>query len=151
MAEARHSSSGIDLMVDAVDLQQKLSALSAQELKQIYTQTIRSVTVPLRRAVKSATPVGPTGNLKRSITSVVRYYGEFHIAMGFVGPNWWNRGRHGHIVELGTKKRYTKTGENRGMTTARPFIGPVFAANEAALQNAIAENLRVKLNAWWSR
>lgn len=125
--------------------------MTPAEEKRIFTRAIAVVAGPLQQAVKSHTPVGPTGNLKRSIAKVVKVYGGGKLAIGFVGPNWWNSGRHGHLVEEGTKMRYTKAGAYRGAAPAKPFLGPVFEANKSSLSEALGRQVWSQLEAWWRK
>lgn len=141
----------ISLTIDDKGLQRKLKAMTPQETGKVFTQAISAVSGPLVRAVKANTPVGPTGNLKRSIARNTRKYRGGKLVFGFVGPNWWNQGRHGHLVEHGTTARYTKTGKSTGVAQPRPFLKPVFDANIGTLQAGLEASLKNQLDAWWKK
>lgn len=142
---------GISFTVEDAGLKQKLRAMTPQEEGRIFTRAMTQVLGPLQRAVKANTPVGPTGNLKKSIAKVARKYGDGKLVLGFVGPNWWNQGRHGHLVEHGTVRRFTRTGKSTGLAQPKPFLGPVYNANRQILEDGLKSSVTNQLNAWWSK
>lgn len=54
--------------------------------------------------------------------------GRFPIpkGSGFVRIRYFSPRRVAHLIERGTKARFTKSGASRGSMRARPFIGPAF-------------------------
>ncbi len=69
---------------------------------------------PVFAQLLANTPVGPTGNLQKSVGQVVRVY-KTGIIYGVVGyrravskPDGGNRGYHSHLVEFGTQERVPK-------------------------------------------
>lgn len=144
---------GINLHIGVQDseLRRKLKMMTPQTTGQVLKKAISAISGPLTAAIKAATPVGKTGNLKKSIGQRVVAYRDGRIAIGFVGPRWHNRGRHGHLVEFGTKRRFTKAGENRGIAQPNPFLGPVFLAHKAELEAALTRSLKQQIEAFWSK
>lgn len=131
----------VSFEVDDAELLRKLATFDAAGTVRILNKAISPVARRVRQSLRSATPIGPTGNLKRSITSVARKYSGSGIVLNYVGPNWWNQGRHGHLVEGGTAMRYTKQGFRRGAATAKPFLGPWYQANVAAIEFELRRSL----------
>jgi len=105
-------------------------------------------------SIKAATPVGPTGNLKRAIGSRYKYYRRSTTDTAVIGPRiegkW--KGYHGHLIEQGTKDRIVKDWlglkkkglrrrgiwMNVGRMKAKPFMKPavlsvIAQAGEAGL------------------
>lgn len=102
---------------------------------------------PAQDALKSMTPVGPTGNLKRGIASKAKRYPKTGSAVAIVGyrkpgsskpPKEGTKRRnkpgdktqHQFLVEYGSKQRFTKNGANRGRM---PASRPVQQASAAAM------------------
>lgn len=73
----------------------------------------------LRSRLRSTAPVGPTGNLKKSIFMRMR-----RSRGDTIGAEVYTKGQgyHWHLVEYGTKKRETKAGANRGAARPKPFV-----------------------------
>lgn len=78
---------------------------------------IKAGMAPVEAALLANTPLGPTGNLKAAVGSVVRYYRGTMIAFGVVGykravskDTADNKGYHSHFVEFGTEDRVPKRG-----------------------------------------
>lgn len=73
----------------------------------------------LRSRLRSTAPVGPTGNLKKSIFMRMRR-GRGDV----IGAEVYTKGKgyHWHLVEYGTKSRQTKSGANRGVARPKPFV-----------------------------
>jgi len=73
---------------------------------------IKAGLAPVEAALLANTPLGPTGNLKASVGSAVRYYRGSMVAFGVVGYKRAvskntadNKGYHSHFVEFGTADR----------------------------------------------
>lgn len=75
----------------------------------------------------------PTGNLLSALRIVYRKQYLMSLA-GYTG-----RGRHAHLVDLGTRKRTTKDGKNRGVMPANYFWTD---ARQSEEQNAMREILK---------
>ena len=90
--------------------------------------------------MKAAAPVGRTGNLRRSITMMVRSMNGAGVQSILVGPAW-PLGAHGHLVEHGTKDRYSRGGAYRGRMPANPFIRRTYDAHKDEVRTALEEIL----------
>lgn len=141
----------ITFTVQDADLLRKLRAMTTAEHGRVFQKAIRDVSGPLMRAVKANTPVGPTGNLRRSIGQNIAQYQDGKVVFGFVGPRWYNQGRHGHLVEHGTTQRYTRLGHSRGVMPSAPFLGPVYEANRTVLEEGLSASLRIQIEGFWQR
>ncbi len=73
---------------------------------------LRKAAKPALEALKSITPKGPTGNLRKSIQITVRNYWNQGNAAAFVehksSKRLGKKGMHSSILEFGTKPRFTK-------------------------------------------
>lgn len=84
--------------------------------RKYLNQSMRRSIKPFLPALRAATPVGATGNLRRSAGNRVKQYahGDWHVAVGVVGfrkggKDPRKRGNHAGLVERGTRARYRKT------------------------------------------
>ena len=59
----------------------------------VVAAAIRKAIQPVTRRLRQVTPVGPTGNLKRSVASKVVQYKQVGVAVGIVGYTRAGRGR----------------------------------------------------------
>lgn len=104
---------------------------------------------PLVDKEKLLAPEGPTGNLVTSIGAIRRPFRSAD-ALGetWVGPRRRKpyMGKHGHLIELGTKKRRTKRGFNRGSGPALPFVRPAFEATKAIVEGLMIGEIRKIIN-----
>lgn len=80
--------------------------------------------------IKEATPVGETGNLKRSLK---KQKWKRSIGVGFTKPD----GSHAHLVEYGHD--LVKNGVKVGHVEAHPFFAPTWEANAPELKKKIKE------------
>jgi hypothetical protein len=110
---------------------------------------------PAVAALKRTTPVGPTGNLRRAVTTKTKRYPKTGVGVAMVGyikpgskkaPARGKRADlsyHQFIVEYGTKQRFTSKGANRGVSPARM---PVRMAWQS-VEGVVAANLEGELKA----
>lgn len=109
---------------------------------------------PANDKLKTITPVGRTGNLKRSIAIKPKRYPKTKSAVAIVGfrrPNSSkppksptkrrnrpaDKSQHQLLVEYGSRPRFNKSGASRGRM---PVIGPIAQAS-AATMSAVKGNL----------
>jgi hypothetical protein len=59
--------------------------LPPRQASMVIGDAIKKAIVPLTQRLRQVTPVGPTGNLKRAVTSKVVKYEESGVAVGIVG------------------------------------------------------------------
>ncbi len=145
---------GISFDLDRGDyavLMKRLRSMTLVEQGNMFAAALRTVASPFVRAVKRQTPVGPTGNLKRSISHDIKKYRGGQLVYAYIGPSWWNRGRHGHLVEYGTKRRINKRGQNRGIMPMNPFLTPTFLANKSGLETALAASVAANVEKIWGK
>lgn len=86
-------------------------------------------------------PVGPTGNLKKSIiTKLLRKIGNWpRTAMAAVNNK---KAPHAHLIEFGTSRRYQKTtGRYTGIGPAKPFWRPAVDTNFQRVYKDIRDKL----------
>ena len=132
-------------------------SLARKHLKAAIRRSIR----PFVPALKAATPRGKTGNLRRSVKTVVRFgnkvsrssWGNFRgTAYGVVGFSKGGekknqKGSHATFVEKGTKPRFrkgAKGGTGRGSTGTMP---PKHMLREtlASKKSGILSNLELEM------
>ena len=119
----------------------------------IMVQAHKEAAEPLVRAAQAFVKV-KTRNLERSIGAVG--LGSFsmkrtdQIGVVTVGPRRKGgfKGFHGHLVEFGTKPRYTKTGKYTGVMPKLPFMEPAFKATAKIVEGRIADSLGRKITAF---
>lgn len=109
---------------------------------------------PAAEKLKSITPAGPTGNLRRGIATKAKRYPKTGAAVAIVGyrrPNSnkppkegtkrrnraSDKTQHQLLVEYGTKPRFTKKGAFRGVM---PALHPIRTAT-----NAVKEDVKSRL------
>jgi HK97 gp10 family phage protein len=93
---------------------------------------------------KLLAPEGPTGNLVDSIGAVrTSLRKSTSLGQVIVGPRRKGgfKGFAGHLVEYGTRRRYTKSGANRGIMPAKPFALPAFEATKGQVEQSITESI----------
>jgi hypothetical protein len=97
------------------------------------SEAMRMAVTPIKKAMRVALKGHRvTGNLRKSIVDRVRRYGRGYI-VGVVGPSWF-LGRHSHLVEHGTKPRYTKKGASRGTMPAIPFAQSAYKSTRKQVE-----------------
>lgn len=122
---------GVRVNIDAEELRglrEKLAAFfPKKQAADVVGEAVRKAIQPMTRRLREITPVGPTGNLKRAVTSKVVKYAQTGVAVGVVGYTragqsssvsaaggsvraGKDRAFHQWLVEFGTKRRVlTKT------------------------------------------
>lgn len=133
-------------------LEKLLRSLPAQIERRITRRAVRAGGAVILKAAKAQAPRGQKrgekkpGNLRRSMTQSrglrIRKYprGRRTKYIAVAGPGW-PLGAHGHLVEAGTESRETKTGANRGVMPATPFMEPAFKAKRAQAQKKVTDTL----------
>lgn len=92
-----------------------------------------------------------TGNLVTSIGRVrVPFTRAKELGTVKVGPRVKGKykGNHGHLIEFGTKDRYTKAGNYTGKGPRLPFVAPAFFQTQGTVRGQIAKNMQTILNRW---
>ena len=148
---------GVDVQ-GVEELERKLNSLAYAGASRASAKGIRAGLKVLEKAQKAAAPVGTAGRvrkgkviipggMKRSIRSRFLKSGkgpEKGMQTAKAGLNVGRKRRdplrapHGHLYTLGTKQRRTKSGANRGVMPARPFIAQASRAVENEAIQAVA-------------
>lgn len=117
--------------------------IARKHLKAAMGRTVK----PFMPVLKQNTPQF-TGNLKRSVTSVTRFYdrADHGAVVGVVGFSRGGRtrrnmGNHGLFVEAGTRPRQTRT---RRFCGSMPAVG-MLRRTLATMQGPILTNLRMEM------
>jgi hypothetical protein len=80
---------GTEITIDTAELQEfsrKLREfLPPRQSALVMAAAVRKAIQPVTRALRTTTPIGPTGNLKRAVTSKVVEYQNSGVAVGIVG------------------------------------------------------------------
>ena len=95
----------------------------------VVAAAIRKAIQPVTRRLRQVTPVGPTGNLKRAVSSKVVQYRQDGVAVGIVGYTRAGRGKAtsaaGGAVRAGKDRGFHQYWLERG-TDERKIDTPVF-------------------------
>lgn len=120
-------------IIGGKELEAALKQLPKATAKNVLRRALRNAAKPTVTAAKQMVPVGPTGNLKVSLTVGARFYkrgaktpGTVEIFIGATTP----KGYHAHLIEFGTVKM-----------SARPFMRPAWDSTKDAVLASISEEL----------
>lgn len=130
---------------DAVKLRQAFQEMQVYDQKKIFNAALRKATRPTVLAGKSNAPVGKTGNLKRSIGTIIPR-NEVAIIIGARRRGGF-KGHHGTIVEEGTVARqYTtklgnihRTGRMKGSGSYAHFLSKAVRSTEPHVLNTMGD------------
>ena len=146
-----------------LELQAKLEELGAVKIPRAMQKVIVAGAKPIRTAIRAETPVGPTGNLRKSVKyksgTTDRAFVKlstasklaFTVADGagaLIGPQ--GKGSpHAHLVidgheMVGHRPNRVRTGK---MTRANPFVQRGREASEGAAMDAMAVAVRAAIEA----
>lgn len=104
--------------------------LPPKQASDVIGDAVRKAIQPMTRRLREITPVGPTGNMKRAVTSKVVKYAQSGVAVGIVGYTragrsdassaaggsvrvGKDRAFHQWLLEFGTKRRVLTTVSNK--------------------------------------
>jgi len=123
-------------------IQAAVKALSPDVVEPILQKGAETIADEAR----SRAPVGPTGNLRRSIVGkgLKRRMNILGVrtdmpASALAAINY-RRGPHAHLLEFGTVKM-----------SARPFFGPAVAARLNEVKQQIAEDIQTAVKEGWNK
>lgn len=127
-----------------VDVQEAVNYLTAElnnlERKQVVRKGLMDAAkiFQARGKINLAAKTKPhTGNLRRSFKT---NYNPRYWAAAYAGF-WRPEGNHAHLVDLGTKQRFTKTGQNRGRMPATYFWTDARISEEQLATRAIFDGV----------
>jgi HK97 gp10 family phage protein len=104
-----------------------LLTVTPRESRNILRRTTVTIARTVRDEVRKRAPVGPTGNLQRSIKSKRNSDERTLISAQVYADRSGGRsgkGYHSHLVEFGTRPRQKQSGAYSGVGPAQPFINP---------------------------
>jgi HK97 gp10 family phage protein len=111
MSDVTFEVDGVSALLRALDdLEEKVS-------KRVIRRSLSRAARVIARAMKAAAPVGPTGNLKRSIgLRERRIRGGYLQRVGpRIGGKGQHKGQHAYFIERGAKERFRKRGGLGGL------------------------------------
>ena len=135
--------SDFDIQIDTRAVDAALAKIDVKANNKAILKGERAAAKFLKPLVKKAAPVGPksdghSGSLRRSVA-------QFTAKRQKPGAGIRVKARHRHLVVRGTRKRSTKSGANRGVMPANPFVAQVADQHGDAAMNiairAISEDL----------
>lgn len=114
---------------------------------------------PAEAVLKSTTPVGPTGNLRRGVATKARRYTKSGAAVAIVGfrkpgskgppqdsvkrrNKASDKTQHQFFVEYGTKQRFTKSKANRGRMPAKAPVKMAWRAAESQVKGLLEQEMK---------
>ena len=129
--------------------------LPPRQASMVIGEAIEKAIVPMTQRLRQITPVGPTGNLKRAVTSKVVKYEQDGVAVGIVGYTRAGEGKsrsaqggkvragkdrafHQWWLEFGVKQRVVAKFSNKPYTRKSPTV-PF-----TRVRNGIQETVRGK-------
>jgi len=122
--------------------------VTPSESRNILRRTTVHIARVVRDAVRERTPVGPTGNLKRSIKSKRNKDERTLISAQVYADRSGGRsgkGYHSHLVEFGTRPRQKSSGANSGTMPDKPFINPAADSLRAEIPSMYREQFGKEL------
>jgi HK97 gp10 family phage protein len=129
------------------ELDAKLKALPEKVQKKIARSALSQGMTIIAKAGKKAAPLGPTGNLRLSIGKRFKRNRQAGVTEAKVGISVGKRasktnraGAHGHLVALGTRPRFHKSGKSTGVMPANEFFR---RATDAVVHQVQAKMLSV--------
>lgn len=114
---------------------------------------------PAEKQLKTTTPVGPTGNLRRGIATKAVRYSKTGTAVAVVGYRKKGSGKppkdntkrrnkasdktgHQFLVEYGTQPRVTKSGAARGVMPARQPVQMAWRAAKSQVTGLLEKEMK---------
>jgi hypothetical protein len=116
---------------------------------------------PAQDRLKSTTPLGPTGNLRRGVATKAKRYPQTGAAVAIVGyrkppkpgspppeksvkrrNKAADKTQHQFLVEYGSKQRFTKSGANRGRMPAKAPVQMAWRAAESQVQGLLVQEMK---------
>jgi len=118
-------------------LEDFFNKLSHIDQKRIFTNGFRRAARPLTQKAKADAPKGKTGNLRRSIGSLMV---KDDIAI-IIGAKKFGRykGHHGHLVEDGTAPRVRKSGGSTGTMPGNGFFENAYKSTYPKIRGDIQD------------
>lgn len=156
----------VNLSVTGVEeIDKVLKGLPLQLSDRVLQQAHAAAAKPLVDRAKMTAPEGPTGNLVDSIGVVKGSFNQVKslqrdVGQVTVGPRRGKyKGNAAHLVEYGTKGRYTKgkgkrigyKNAYRGVMPKKPFMEPSFVQTKSEVESRINVEIGRKLYSFMKR
>lgn len=135
-------------------LQAKMNNLKDISKHKIVGSAIYKASLPMEQAQKSilnSKTQKKTGRLDESIGRIrVPISKATDVGQVRIGPRVGGKykGYHGHLIEFGTKERYTKSGKYTGKGPKLPYIQPAYVREINNVRDQIVGNMQRILNRW---
>ena len=142
MATLVRSRSGVTVQGDT-ELLRTFEGLTGSLQRQVIRPAVQAGATVLAKEIRRRAPVGPTRNLKRSVSSRAWTLPAKGIIGRVVGPAY-PRGAHGHLVEFG-HAMVTHAGATVGQVRPRPFMRPAMDASRGRVLVAIQQKARQRI------
>jgi hypothetical protein len=144
---------------DIDDLIRAYAKLPGSLARKYLKKAIRESIKPFHKDLKAATPRGKTGNLRRSVTTVVKFgkkvsrgSGEAFrgTAIGIVGYSRKGtkknqKGNHSVLVEAGSPIRRRKNGASTGAMPPRHMLRDTLAAKKSGILSELEMQMGIRL------
>jgi len=126
--------------ISVIQLEQFFNDLSTLDQKKIFIDAFRRVTKPLVARAKANVPKGKTGNLLKSLGTMIipKDIAIFVGAMKGRGKKGW----HGHLVENGTVERFrmSETGSgSTGKMVGSHFFERAYVGTDKEIEDGVEE------------
>ncbi len=134
----------------AAELDRALQDLAKTTAKRTARKAMGTSLEPVEAAAKALAPVGPTGNLRDSVTISHKLKPSQaagapregkHVLHMYVGAS----APHAHLVEFGTGPRFHKSGKFVGVMPPNPWMRPAWDGNRDAVLAGLAAALRAEI------
>lgn len=136
----------LHMHIDGIEQMQRLLAdLPNAAQQRVMRPSLRAAARVIATGTKAATPIGPTGNLKRGGGFIRQSRDPGPLGVAFrIG--YKNRlGAHALLVDKGTGPRQTKAGAFRGRGPARRFFDAAVGAAFATALLGLRANMGARL------
>lgn len=106
--------------------------------KEVLREAAKHVRKKMKKKVSKkaqSLPGMPPGIVTRDLKKGIKFQiaDRDHAFVGLSAP-----AQHGHLLEFGTKIRYTKKGVKKGQVLARPFVRPTFEEETEAVKRIMS-------------
>lgn len=140
----------------ATEIAKALQGLSSKIAQGIAMAAMETAVQPVVDAARNLTPVGETGELKRSIGFAVRQYRKGRLTFGVVGPRrgfgvadastktgTTDPANYAHLVEYG----HAIDGNVAGWVEAKPFMRPAWDTTAPTVMKLLGQELGAGIEA----
>ena len=138
----------------------RLKRLALKDAKRIGRQAINKGMTPIVKQLRKETPKGPTGNLRKAVGKRNKKNRETGVQEAKVGYNVGlkhrktkpgakrkarRRAPHAHLVALGTKKRFWKSGKSTGKMPANKAVARAYRAAAPKAKQVMIQTVKEKI------